>query len=146
MSCDFIYASEKAKFGQPEINLGTIPGFGGTQRLSRLVGKGRAKELCMTGRNISAEEACSIGLATRVFPADSLMEETLKTAREIAAKGLPSMRALKQVINNGLDVDLKNGCAMEADAFSVTFTSPDLKEGTSAFLEKRAPKFTGKLS
>lgn len=145
MSCDFIYASEKAKFGQPEINLGLIPGFGGTQRLSRLIGKGRAKELCMTGRNIGAGEACNIGLVTRVFSEESLMEETMKTAKEIAGKGMVSLRALKHVIDSGLDVDLKNGCGMEVDAFSVCFASPDMKEGTTAFVEKRKANFTDKL-
>jgi len=145
MACDFICASEKAKLGQPEINLGLIPGFGGTQRLARLVGKGRAKELCMTGRIITAQEAFAMGLVTRVFPAETLMEETLKIAKTIAEKGLVSLRAVKHVIDNGFDVDLKNGCALEADAFSICFASPDQKEGTTAFLEKRPPEFTGKL-
>ncbi len=145
MACDFVCASEKAKLGQPEINLGLIPGFGGTQRLARLVGKGRAKELCMTGRIITAQEAFAMGLVTRVFPAETLMEETLKIAKTIAEKGLVSLRAVKHVIDNGFDVDLKNGCALEADAFSICFASPDQKEGTTAFLEKRPPEFTGKL-
>jgi enoyl-CoA hydratase len=145
MACDFLYAAEKAKLGQPEINLGLIPGFGGSQRLVRLVGKGRAKELCMTGRIIKAQEAFAMGLVTRIFPAESLMEETLKVARTIAEKGAVALRAVKHVIDNGFDVDLKTACALEADAFSVCFASPDQKEGTTAFLEKRAPKFTGKL-
>ena len=145
MACDFLYAAEKAKLGQPEINLGLIPGFGGSQRLVRLVGKGRAKELCMTGRIIKAQEAFAMGLVTRIFPAESLMEETLKIARNIAEKGAVALRAVKHVIDNGFDVDLKTACALEADAFSVCFASPDQKEGTTAFLEKRAPKFTGKL-
>lgn len=145
MACDFVYAAEKAKLGQPEINLGLIPGFGGSQRLVRLVGKGRAKELCMTGRIIKAQEAFAMGLVTRIFPAESLMEETLKIAQTIAEKGAVALRAVKHVIDNGFDVDLKTACALEADAFSVCFASPDQKEGTTAFLEKRAPKFTGKL-
>lgn len=145
MACDFVCASEKAKLGQPEINLGLIPGFGGTQRLARLVGKARAKELCMTGRVITAQEAFAMGLVTRVFPAETLMEETFKIAKTIAKKGLVSLRAVKHVIDNGFDVDLKNGCALEADAFSICFASPDQKEGTAAFLEKRPPEFTGKL-
>lgn len=145
MACDFLYAAEKAKLGQPEINLGLIPGFGGSQRLVRLVGKGRAKELCMTGRIIKAQEAFAMGLVTRIFPAESLMEETLKIAQTIAEKGAVALRAVKHVIDNGFDVDLKTACALEADAFSVCFASPDQKEGTTAFLEKRAPKFTGKL-
>ncbi len=146
MACDFIYASEKAKFGQPEINLGIIPGFGGTQRLSRLIGKDRTKELCMTGRAIKAQEAFEIGLVTRIIPADNLMEETMKTAKEIAGKGRVSLRAVKHVIDNGFDVDIRNACAMEVDAFAVCFASPDKEEGTTAFLEKRTPNFTGKLS
>ena len=146
MACDFVYASEEAKLGQPEINLGLVPGFGGTQRLARLVGKGRAKELCMTGRIITAQEAFHMGLVTRVFPGDTLMEETMKIATAIAKKGAVALRAMKHVIDNGFDVDLRNGCALEADAFSVCFASPDQKEGTAAFLEKRPPKFTGKLA
>lgn len=145
MACDFVYASEQAKLAQPEINLGLIPGFGGTQRLARLVGKARAKELCMTGRMITAREAFDMGLVTRVFPAESLIDETRKAAVSIAEKGAVSLRAIKHVIDNGFDVDLRNACALEADAFAVCFASPDHKEGTSAFLEKRAPRFTGKL-
>jgi enoyl-CoA hydratase len=144
-ACDFICASDKANLGQPEINLGVIPGFGGTQRLVRLVGKGHAKELCMTGRMITAEEAYGMGLVTRIFPAESLMEETLKIAGTIAEKGRVALRAVKHVIDNGFDVDLKNACALEVDAFSLCFASQDQKEGTTAFLEKRPPKFTGKL-
>jgi enoyl-CoA hydratase len=145
MACDFVCASEDAKLGQPEINIGVIPGFGGTQRLVRLVGKGRAKELCMTGRMISAQEAYAMGLVTRIFPAETLIEETLKIARTIADKGRVAIRAVKHVIDNGVDVDLKSACALEVDAFSLCFASPDQKEGTTAFLEKRPPKFTGKL-
>jgi enoyl-CoA hydratase len=146
MACDFVCASEDAQFGQPEISLGIIPGFGGTQRLARLVGKARAKELCMTGRIITAQEAFAMGLVTRVFPAETLMDEALKIARTIAEKGRVALRAVKHVIDNGLDVDLKTGCALEADAFSICFASPDQKEGTTAFLEKRPPKFTGRLA
>ncbi len=146
MACDIIYASEEAKFGQPEINLGIMPGFGGTQRLARLVGKGLAKELCLTGRTIDAAEAKAIGLAARVFPAAGFMEECLKVARGLAAKGRLSLRAVKQTIDRGFDLDLKNACALEADAFALCFASPDAKEGAAAFLEKRPPKFLGKLS
>ncbi len=145
MACDFVCASEEAQLGQPEINLGVIPGFGGTQRLARLVGKARAKELCMSGRMIPAREASAIGLVTRIFPPETLVHETLKIAKTIAEKGRVALRAVKHVIDHGLDVDLKTGCALEADAFSVCFASPDQKEGTTAFLEKRAPNFTGKL-
>jgi enoyl-CoA hydratase len=145
MACDFIYASEKAKFGQPEINLGIIPGFGGTQRLARLVGKGWARELCLTGVIISAQEAKEIGLVNKVFPAETLMEETRKTAKLMASKGRAALRAIKQTVNRGFDVDLRNGCAMEVDAFAVAFTSPDAKEGLTAFLEKRKPDFKGEI-
>jgi enoyl-CoA hydratase len=145
MACDFVCASADAKLGQPEINLGVIPGFGGTQRLVRLVGKGRAKELCMTGRMIGAGEAYGMGLVTRIFPAETLMAEALKIAQTLAEKGRVALRAIKHVIDNGFDVDLKNACAMEVEAFSLCFASPDQKEGTTAFLEKRTPKFTGKL-
>jgi len=146
MACDFIYASTNAKFGQPEINLGIIPGFGGTQRLSRLVGRGLAKELCMTGVMITAEEAMRIGLVNKVFPLESLWEETMKTAKVIASKGRVSVRAVKQMINRGLDVDLRSGCYMEADAFALCKTSTDAAEGMNAFLEKRKPQFKGELS
>ncbi len=146
MACDFIYASENAKFGQPEINLGIIPGFGGTQRLSRLVGKAMAKELCMTGVIISAKEAKEIGLVNKVLPRDKLWEETLNTAKVIASKGKVSLRAVKQCIDRGYDVDLHSGCFMESDAFGICMASPDGKEGLSAFLEKRKPNFKGELS
>ncbi len=145
MACDFIYASENAKFGQPEINLGIIPGFGGTQRLSRLVGKGMAKELCMTGVIISAQEAKEIGLVNKVFPADALWEETMKTAKLMASKGRVSMKAIKNCIDRGFDVDLKTGHFMEADGFALAISSPDGKEGMTAFLEKRKPEFKGGL-
>lgn len=145
MACDFIYASETAKFGQPEINLGIIPGFGGTQRLSRLVGKGMAKELCMTGVMIDAREAKEIGLVNKVFPPDKLWEETMKTAKVLASKGKVSMRAVKRCIDQGFDLDVNTGCRMESDAFGLCMASPDGKEGMSAFLEKRKPAFKGEL-
>jgi enoyl-CoA hydratase len=146
MACDFIYASEKAKFGQPEITLGIIPGFGGTQRLSRLVGKAMAKELCMTGGMINAQEARDIGLVNKVFPPEKLWEETMKTAKGMAAKGKVSMRGIKQSIDRGFDLDLRSGCYLEADAFALCTSSPDAKEGMTAFLEKRKPDFKGELS
>jgi enoyl-CoA hydratase len=145
MACDFIYASENAKFGQPEINLGIIPGFGGTQRLSRLVGKGVAKELCMTGGMINAQEAKAIGMVNKVFPADKLWEETMKTAGLIASKGKVALRSVKQCIDRGCDVDLRRGCQMEIDHFGLCMSSPDAKEGLSAFLEKRKPSFKAEL-
>jgi enoyl-CoA hydratase len=145
MACDFIYASETAKFGQPEINLGLIPGYGGTQRLSRLVGKARAKELCMVGGMISAQEAKDIGLVNKVFPPDKLWEETMKTAQLIASKGGVSLRAIKQCVDRGFDTDLRRGCQIESDAFGLCMCSPDGKEGMNAFLEKRKPSFKGEL-
>jgi enoyl-CoA hydratase len=145
LACDFIYASENAKFGQPEINLGIIPGFGGTQRLSRGVGRGMAKELCMSGVMISAQEAQAAGLVNRVFPQDRLWEETMKTARLIASKGRVSLRAVKHCIDRGFNEDLHKGCLMEVDAFGLCFDSPDAKEGMTAFLEKRKPELKGEL-
>jgi enoyl-CoA hydratase len=146
MACDFIYASENAKFGQPEINLGIIPGAGGTQRLPRLVGKGMAKELCMTGSIISAQEAKEIGLVNKVFPADKLWEETLKTAKVLASKGRFSIMAAKRCIDRGFDLNLRAACGLETDQFALCMASPDGREGMSAFLEKRKPDFKGGLS
>lgn len=145
VACDFIYASENAKFGQPEINLGLIPGFGGTQRLPRLIGKNMAKELIFTGKMISATEAQQTGLVNKVVPPETLMDEVMKTAREIASKGKVSLRAAKQAINRGMDVDLSTACDIEIDAFSLCYASPDAKEGTRAFVEKRKPDFKGAL-
>ena len=145
IACDFIYASENAKFGQPEINLGLIPGFGGTQRLPRLIGSNRAKELVYTGKMISAAEAENIGLANRVVPQDQLIEEVMNVAREIAGKGRASLRAAKQAINHGLNTDLATGIHIEIDGFGLCFGSSDSKEGTSAFLEKRKADFKGSL-
>jgi len=145
MACDFIYAAESAQFGQPEINLGIIPGFGGTQRLSRLVGKAMAKELCMTGVMISAQEAKDIGLVNKVFPKESLWEETMKVAKILASKGKVSIRAVKESIERGYDQDLRTGCYMESDAFGICMASEDSREGMGAFLEKRKAAFKGEL-
>ena len=143
LACDFIYASENAMFGLPEIKLGIIPGFGGTQRLPRLIGINRAKEMIYTGKMVPAAEAAAIGLVNSVFAPENLLAETIKTAREIAARGRVSLRAAKQVINSGLNVDLATGCQMEVDAFAICMASQDAKEGTSAFLEKRKAAFNG---
>jgi enoyl-CoA hydratase len=143
MSCDFIYASEKARFGQPEINLGILPGFGGTQRLSRLIGRARAKELCMTGALVTAQQAYDYGLISKIFPPDRLLEETMKTAKALAAKSHSALRAVKQVIDCGSNVDLRSGCAFEAEALGVLFSGRDKHEGVSAYLEKREPVFAG---
>ena len=146
MACDFVYAAESAQFGQPEINLGIIPGFGGTQRLARLVGKSMAKELCMTGVMIGAQEARALGLVNKVFPKESLWDETLKIAKLLAAKGRVSLRAVKDTIDRGYDQDLRTGCYIEADAFGICMASADSHEGMGAFLEKRKPEFKGQLS
>jgi len=143
IACDFIYASENAKFGQPEINLGLIPGLGGTQRLPRLIGMNMAKELVFTGKMISAAEAEKIGLANKVVPQDQLMEEVMKTAREIASKGKVSLKVAKQAINFGMSTDLATGIHIEVDAFGLCYNSCDAREGTSAFLEKRKAEFKG---
>ena len=145
LACDFIYASENAMFGLPEITLGIIPGFGGTQRLPRLVGKNIAKELIFTGKMIPASEAHAIGMVNMVCPQESLMDEVIKIAKNIALKGKVSLRAAKQAINSGMNVDLYSGCSIETDAFSLCMASPDAKEGTTAFLEKRKADFKGSL-
>ncbi|MDX9787585.1 MAG: enoyl-CoA hydratase-related protein [Desulfobacterales bacterium] len=145
LACDFIYASEKAQFGLPEINLGIIPGYGGTQRLARLVGKNMAKEMILTGKMISAAEAKEIGMVNRVCAPEALMAEVMKTAQTIAAKGVVSVRAAKQAINNGFDADLQTGCRIEMNHFALATVSSDAKEGFGAFLEKRKAAFNGKL-
>jgi len=145
LACDFIYASETAKFGLPEITLGIIPGFGGTQRLPRILGKNLAKEMIFTGKTISAEEGREMGFVNKVLPSASLMEEAQKTAAAIAAKGKVSLNAAKQAVNRGMDVDLATGCAIETDAFALCLVSEDAREGTNAFLEKRKPDFKGSL-
>lgn len=145
LACDFIYASEKAIFGLPEITLGLIPGFGGTQRLARLVGINRAREMIFTGKSINAREALEYGLVNKVCEHENLMEEVLKTATLMASRGRVALRSAKEVIQNGLNADLETGCRIENDVFGLTMTSEDAKEGTSAFLEKRKPVFKGKL-
>jgi len=145
IACDFIYASENAMFGLPEINLGIIPGFGGTQRLPRLIGKNRAKEMIFTGKMIPAAEAQAMGLVNKVCAQDQLMDEVLNVAKIIVSKGKVSLRAAKQAVNTGMDVDLKTGCRIEIDAFAICLASPDAKEGTQAFLEKRPADFKGSL-
>jgi len=145
LACDFIYASEKAVFGLPEINLGIMPGFGGTQRLPRLIGINRAKEMIFTGKMITAQEALSLGMANRVIAPETLMDEALKTAKIMASKGKVSLRAAKHAINGGLNADLATGCKIEVDSFALCMSSKDAKEGTTAFLEKRKADFKGKL-
>jgi len=137
LACDFIFASDKAKFGFPEVTLGIFPGFGGTQRLPRLVGKARAKELIFSGGIIAADEARAIGLVNRVFPPDQLMAETKKVASKIAANGAAAVRLVKSVIDSGFDLDLANGCALERNAISICFGTEDQRARMTAFLEKR---------
>jgi enoyl-CoA hydratase len=144
LACDFIYASERAKFGQPEVNLGIIPGFGGTQRLARRVSVGVARELIYTGAIIDAQEALRIGLVNKVFPAEQLMAEAKKTALTIAQKGPVAVAWAKRTINEGLDNALRDANEIEVDAFAACFGTEDRKEGVSAFLDKRTPSFRGK--
>lgn len=141
MACDIRIASEKAKLGQPEVNLGVMPGAGGTQRLPRLVGKGRAMELVFTTDVISAEEARAIGLVNRVVPPGSLLEEAKKMAKKILAKGPVAITLAKRAINEGLEMDLKEGLKVEAKLFGELFDTFDMREGVKAFLEKRPPRF-----
>lgn len=142
MSCDIRVAAENAVFGQPECGLGIIPGFGGTQRLARLVGKGRAKELIFTCDRIDAQEAYRIGLANKVVPAEELMDACRKMASKILSKGSYAVSIAKSVINAGMDMDLTNGLKLEADAFGFTFSTHDKQEGMTAFLEKRPADLT----
>lgn len=145
LACDFIYAAETAMFGLPEIKLGIIPGFGGTQRLARLVGKNMAKELIYTGEMIPAKRAAEIGMVNRICPPEKLMGSVHETASRIAVKGRVSLRAAKEVINKGSNTDLATGCSIENDAFALCVASRDAGEGTNAFLEKRKPEFKGSL-
>jgi enoyl-CoA hydratase len=144
MACDIRYAADSAKLGQPEINLGIIPGYGGTQRLPRHVGRGKALELLLTGDMISAEQAMSIGLVDAVFPAAELMEESKKLARKILSKSPLTVAAIKSCVRHGLEASLAAGCSFETSQFAAIFASDDKKEGTTAFLEKRPPTFSGK--
>lgn len=143
LACDFLYASERAKFGQPEVNLGVIPGFGGSQRLARRIGASAARELCFTGDMIGAEEAMRMGLVNKVFPAVDLKAKALETAAKIASKGPLAVAACKRVMVRGEDVSLPVACELEAQAFAGLFGSADQKEGMKAFLGKRPAKFAG---
>jgi len=145
MACDFIYASDKASFGQPEIKLGLIPGYGGTQRLPRLIGINRAKELLYTGNMVSAEEALQLGIVNKVVAQESLMDVVMGLARQLADLGQVALRGIKQAVNHGMNVDLATGLRIETDAFAICIASQDAKEGTTAFLEKRKPEFKGTL-
>ena len=144
MACDIRIAADSAKLGQPEVKIGIIPGFAGTQRLARLVGKGKAKELIFTGDMINAEEACRIGLVNKVVPAEQLLDATREMALTIASRSRTAVKFSKQVIDNGLEMDIKHAGLYEADLFSLCFAYEDRREGMLSFIEKRAPKFTGK--
>ncbi|MFX1533918.1 MAG: enoyl-CoA hydratase/isomerase family protein [Promethearchaeota archaeon] len=144
MACDIRIASEKALIGQPEINLGIIPGYGGTQRLTRLVGKGKAKELVYTGRSLSAEEANRIGLIDRVVPHEQLKEETNKLAKELAQKSRLALKYAKEAIDGGIEKDLSTALDFEREKFLACFQTEDAAEGIAAFIEKRKPEFKDK--
>ena len=141
MACDIVIASKDAKIGQPEINLGISPGFGGTQRLPRLVGKMKGKELLLTGRNISAEEAFEIGLVNMVVENENLMEKANEIAGSIAKKSSVQTNFIKSLVNKGMDIDLNKANALEISYFSSSFSTHDQKEGMKAFIEKRKPMF-----
>ncbi|QJW45825.1 short-chain-enoyl-CoA hydratase [bacterium BFN5] len=144
MACDIRISSEKARFGQPEVSLGITPGFGGTQRLPRLIGRGRAKELLFTGDMIDAEEAYRIGLVNKIADHQSLVETAREMASRILLRGPVAVSLCKAAVNEGMDVDLESGCAYEAEVFGLCFATADQKEGMAAFLEKRKPIFSGK--
>lgn len=144
MACDIRIAAESAQFGQPEVKLGIIPGFAGTQRLSRLVGKGRAKEIILTGEMFDANEAYRIGLVNKVVPAAELMTAAREMATIIAQRSLSAVRMCKEAIDNGLEMDIIRAERYEADLFALCFATADQREGMTAFVEKRAAKFTGR--
>ena len=144
MTCDMIVASETAKFGQPEVRIGTIPGAGGTQRMTRAIGKAKSMELILSGRFLSAEEARSYGLVNHVFPLDTYMAETIKLAKEIAAYSPVAVQLAKEAVNRSFETHLDEGLAFERKSFYLTFSSEDQKEGMKAFVEKRTPLYKGK--
>ncbi|MCC7079872.1 MAG: enoyl-CoA hydratase/isomerase family protein [Burkholderiales bacterium] len=144
LACDWIIASERAMFGQPEVNLGVVAGFGGTQRLPRLIGRARALELLVTGRIVKADEALRIGLVNQLVAPERLRETGLEVARTIASKGPVAVRLTKQMVQRGQDMDLANACQQEAYAFALTCATEDQKEGMRAFLDKRPAKFLGR--
>ncbi len=144
LACDFIVASSNAVFGQPEVNLGIVPGFGGTQRLTRLVGKAMAVELCTTGRMVKADEGLRIGLCNHVVAPEALVAKGLELAGLIAQKAPVAVKLAKQLIQRGQDLDLANANAFEAEAFGVAFGTEDRVEGMAAFLDKRKPAFRGR--
>lgn len=144
LSCDLIYASDKAKFGLPEVKLGIIPGFGGTQRLGRVIGWHAARELVFTGDMLSADQAHNLGLVRAVYPLDSFLESVLKVARTIAARGPVAIRTAKDVMRRGMDTTLAEGNQLEVASFAGLWNSEDRNEGMAAFLQKRDAKFQGR--
>ncbi len=144
MMCDFIIAADNAKFGQPEINLGTMPGAGGTQRLTRFVGKSKAMEMCLTGRMMDAAEAERAGLVSRIVPLAELVDEAVKTASAIAEKSLPVVMLVKESINRAYETTLAEGVRFERRVFHSTFATEDQKEGMAAFVDKRQPQFNNR--
>ncbi len=144
MMCDFILASDTAKFGQPEITIGTIPGSGGTQRLTRYVGKSKSMEMCLTGRIMDAEEAERAGLVSRIVPADQLLEDAIKTATQIASLSRPIVLMCKESVNKAYETTLTEGVKFERRLFHATFATEDQKEGMAAFSEKRTPKWNNR--
>jgi enoyl-CoA hydratase len=144
LSCDIRLASDNARFGQPEVNLGVIPGFGGTQRLARLIGKGLAMEMILTGDMVKAAEALRTGLANKVVAQAELLDTAKEMAAKISSKGPLSVKLAKEAIRNGLDMDLDKANQYEAELFALCFASAEQKEGMQAFLEKRPAQFTGK--
>lgn len=144
LACDIRFASDIAKLGQPEVNLGIIPGYGGTQRLTHLVGKAKSMELTLTGDMVDAEEALKIGLVNRVFPQDSLMEETISFANKIISKSKPVITAARKAINAATNLSKLEGLRYESELFGELCETEDFKEGTSAFLDKRKPEFKDK--
>jgi enoyl-CoA hydratase len=144
MMCDLIIAADTATFGQPEIRLGVMPGMGGSQRLTRAIGKAKAMDMCLTGRNMGADEAERAGLVSRVVPADRLLDEALATAATIAGMSLPSAMMTKEAVNRAFETTLAEGVRFERRVFHAMFATADQKEGMSAFVEKRAASFEGR--
>lgn len=141
MMCDFIIAADNARFGQPEITIGTMPGAGGTQRLTRVVGKSKAMEMCLTGRQMNAEEAERSGLVSRIVPLADLIDEAVKTGQRIASMSRPAVMMTKESVDRSYEVSLKEGLLFERRVFHSTFATEDQKEGMAAFVEKRQPNF-----
>jgi len=144
LACDWIIAADNAVFGQPEVNLGIPPGFGGTQRLPRRIAPGKALELLLTGRQVKADEAVAIGLANETVAPEALLARGIEMARLVAAKGPFAVRLVKQAWQRGQSLDLASACAIESDLFGLAFSSADQKEGMRAFIEKRPPVFQGR--